>query len=66
MSMLSLLGGNGARFKLGHSWQVGMCVVVKSMVPACKRSSLVVLFRGATNSKSTKRGYYRVGSVAGF
>ena len=56
MSMLSSLGGNGARFKLGHSWQVGMCVVVKSMVPACKRLSLVVLLKGAINKIITKCG----------
>jgi len=64
--MLSSLGGNGARFRLGHSWQVGMCVVVKSMVPACKRLSLVVLLKGAINKIITKCGYCRVGSVAGF
>jgi len=63
---LYCLAGIGREFNIRHNWQVGMCVVVTSMVPACKRSSLVVLLKGATKSNFTKRGYCRVGSVAGF
>jgi len=60
------LAGVGRESNIRHNWQVGMSVVVIGIVPACKRLSLVVLLRGAINSNYTKRGYYRVGSVAGF
>ena len=66
MSMFVLLGRMGARFKFWGNWQVGVNVVVRSMMPACKRSSLVVLLKGAINNSVTKCGYCRVGSVAGF
>ena len=64
--MFVLLGRMGARFKFGYNWQVGVKVVTTSIVPACKRSSLMVLFIGAINNSNTKCGYCRVGSVAGF
>ena len=63
---LYCLAGIGREFNIRHNWQVGMGVVVTSMVPACKRSGSVVLLKGATKSNFTKRGYCRVGSVAGF
>ena len=63
---LYCLAGIGREFNIWHNWQVGMGVVVTNMVPACKRSSLVVLLRGAINNNFTKCGYCRAGSVAGF